>query len=841
MQPWQSTANNKNIVVQYQRIKWNHPHILGTYTPIKVQTPDGQSFVLLPMQIASGDSSDLFDFVKRTGPLGSESRRLRELMLQVAHGESPFSAQLCTNMHTQGRVAARHTLRELPLFAALAFCHHNGVAHRDVKPENVLLLPPDDGPTPPPGGGATHSSSDGSSTGGFIAKLCDFGSAKLSETMKPVDANYSSGPTPLVPGSSPCGSPMYAAPEVAKLVSASDARNRVPQPGPPHSTVFNVYDTCSADVWSFAVMIHVMATGRALWHRAVEDDPRFVAFAKYVAAQHEAPNMPGGLLSVEARGGPVVDGGAPLRQSTANARLANSGHTRTHSATSTPNGVGHDMVGTPFRHCAMSDGSVVSGGGASYLWNGDKGPAAPHQGGPASVYGHGGASRGGSSGSTSAGGGVSGFGAAAGSPGADAEPPWTWGPDVCPCLRDLLERCLRLDPLERLPMFHILQHPWFTHPTWDPPSPRSTARQQYEAGIRRMKTPEQETPSSSQSSAELVVMVHGGTPPQYSPVEGGGGNPSPPEQLQQVAVSAQQSLQAAHTSQGYQHQHAMQDRMHSTSTYGSRNSAGTGHSGVLGGAGGVIPGEGGLMPSASSSQGSIWGGAEGGVQPVSGATGRTLSAQERHLGGIQEGGSRSNGGGLVLGDGWSAPLVDFGHSSAHGSLGGSVDSDGGAHAMSPPPDRDSVISFGWGADALPALPAATAGRDVMYVPTPALPGSSLAPAPLRSMGSQYGSTVLWGGGSLGGGQSPGGGSLGSNSDFGGNVNGLQLHVDGGAVAAEGAAQGFGGFIVGGGVNLPDFGSSGSSDSGDFDAWHSPRKNEGGAVPATVGGWRVTSQ
>ncbi len=75
------------LSLQYQRLKWNHPHILGTYSPIKVQCPDGQSFVLLPMQLATGESSDLFDYMKRAGPLGCNSRRLRELMLQVAHGK----------------------------------------------------------------------------------------------------------------------------------------------------------------------------------------------------------------------------------------------------------------------------------------------------------------------------------------------------------------------------------------------------------------------------------------------------------------------------------------------------------------------------------------------------------------------------------------------------------------------------------------------------------------------------------------------------------------------------------------------------------------------------------
>ena len=69
---------------QFDRLKWHHPHVLGTYQPVKVRHSSGGTSVLLPMEFAE---RDMFDHMSKVGPLGMTSRSLREWGLQVAHGE----------------------------------------------------------------------------------------------------------------------------------------------------------------------------------------------------------------------------------------------------------------------------------------------------------------------------------------------------------------------------------------------------------------------------------------------------------------------------------------------------------------------------------------------------------------------------------------------------------------------------------------------------------------------------------------------------------------------------------------------------------------------------------
>jgi serine/threonine protein kinase len=89
---------------------------------------------------------------------------------------------------------------------AVEFIHARGIAHRDMKPENILI---DEAGAP---------------------KLSDFGFARVL------------GPDALV--STPCGSPCYASPECLS--------------GEP-------YDAIKSDIWSLGVMVFVMMTGSFPW------------------------------------------------------------------------------------------------------------------------------------------------------------------------------------------------------------------------------------------------------------------------------------------------------------------------------------------------------------------------------------------------------------------------------------------------------------------------------------------------------------------------------------------------------------------------------------------------
>ncbi|GAV69576.1 Pkinase domain-containing protein/NAF domain-containing protein [Cephalotus follicularis] len=122
------------------------------------------------------------------------------LIMELATGGELFSKLL-----RRGRLsepAARNYLQQL--VSALHFCHQNGVAHRDLKPQNLLL---------------DHNGS---------LKVSDFGLSALPDQLKNGLLHTA------------CGTPAYTAPEVVSRRG---------------------YDGAKADAWSCGVILFVLLAG----------------------------------------------------------------------------------------------------------------------------------------------------------------------------------------------------------------------------------------------------------------------------------------------------------------------------------------------------------------------------------------------------------------------------------------------------------------------------------------------------------------------------------------------------------------------------------------------------
>lgn len=142
----------------------NHPNILKLHEVMATKTK-----IYLVMELAKG--GELFTKLSRRGRLSESTCRT-------------YFQQLVSTVH---------------------FCHQNGVAHRDLKPQNLLL--------------------DGCGN----LKVSDFGLSALPEQIRGDGMLYTA-----------CGTPVYTAPEVVRR---------------------NGYDGAKADAWSCGVILFVMLVG----------------------------------------------------------------------------------------------------------------------------------------------------------------------------------------------------------------------------------------------------------------------------------------------------------------------------------------------------------------------------------------------------------------------------------------------------------------------------------------------------------------------------------------------------------------------------------------------------
>ena len=136
------------------------------------------------------------------------------------------------------------------LASALAYCHAHGVAHRDVKPENILQCGSADAP---------------------CWKLADFGAASVSKVDPTTRASGS--PAQLIQSSRAIGSDAYAAPEVIAVIDACVAANAGTS-----ISALPTYEVYGVDVWSFGMTLFVLASGRAPFRRASGSDAAFLGF-----------------------------------------------------------------------------------------------------------------------------------------------------------------------------------------------------------------------------------------------------------------------------------------------------------------------------------------------------------------------------------------------------------------------------------------------------------------------------------------------------------------------------------------------------------------------------------
>jgi serine/threonine-protein kinase len=126
--------------------------------------------------------------IARVIDYGQEPDGLLYLVMELLVGTS-----LEALLTAEGRLPQKKAVSiAIQACTALAYAHDDGIIHRDVKPENIMLV--------------SHRDDDGQPSD--LVKVCDFGLAKLREP----DAEHAD----LTTAGTLCGSPAYMSPEQAR-------------------------------------------------------------------------------------------------------------------------------------------------------------------------------------------------------------------------------------------------------------------------------------------------------------------------------------------------------------------------------------------------------------------------------------------------------------------------------------------------------------------------------------------------------------------------------------------------------------------------------------------------
>jgi len=143
--------------------------------------------------------------IARVMDFGEEPSGLLYLVMELLAGKS-----LETLLRAEGKLPVRQVLDiGIQTASGLAFAHDEGVIHRDVKPDNIVLV--------------THRDDDGKPCD--VVKVCDFGLAKLrAGAQTSPDAQQGDGEQTMA--GALCGSPSYMSPEQL-LGETLDARSDI--------------------------------------------------------------------------------------------------------------------------------------------------------------------------------------------------------------------------------------------------------------------------------------------------------------------------------------------------------------------------------------------------------------------------------------------------------------------------------------------------------------------------------------------------------------------------------------------------------------------------------------